>query len=206
MAIVFSESENNQFRQLVMLLANILWLAASTFYFDQDWPVKFAIIRCIFFFFAGVTRCELAIEKDKADIDRDDDVIFGPSTCKAFQVWAVDFLSWGFLSWAFGISLFQPWELFQCAWVLSFMTLPERVYSPYQSFLWQATLRTEDYRKQWMRKANLQMISVPLGALLGASLVILDDPNLRVKPMPHTAIQGACLMSTLVNSVNYLWF
>ena len=70
----------------------------------------------------------------------------------------------------------------------------------------QATVRTSDYRRLWKRKANLQMIAVPIGAILGSLPYLMDSPSLKTEQeLPTNVIEGAIWVSTLVNGVNY-WF
>ena len=135
MAIVFSERENNLFRQLVLLFSNVLWIALSFFYFNTEWEIQCALVRCTYFFFSGVVRTELSIEKDKTDLERDDDVLITNEGVSACKVWVCDFLTWAFLVVMFGMPVIYPLRVIEAAWCLAFMTLPERVYSPYYCWL-----------------------------------------------------------------------
>ena len=67
--------------------------------------------------------------------------------------------------------------------------------------LTQCVRRTEDYRKLWMRKSNLQLVAVSLGAALGCIPSLLD----RIVPTayPYWVIDGALISSTIVNLVSF---
>ena len=103
-------------------------------YLEWHTPIKFRIIRAIFFGFLGVTRIDLFDHPETDDF-------FWPKVWKTFKVWVADFCSMVFLIWAFGRSYLYPVSILECAFILTMMFLPERIFSPYSSFLWHITLR-----------------------------------------------------------------
>merc|ERR1712004_867196 len=104
------------------------------------------------------------------------------------------------LIWAFGRSYLYPVSILECAFILTMMFLPERIFSPYSSFLWHITLRSEDYRKMWRRKGNLQIAAICIGAFLG-SFVTCMDRNLA--EFPHWVIESAIVTSLIANSISF---
>lgn len=92
------------------------------------------------------------------------------------------------------------------AWCLAWMTLPERVYMGQKSWLLQLSLRTADYRKLWRRKANLQLLALSIGAVLGAVPSIYDSPSLKTGPIAHTVVESAVLVSTIFNATSYFFY
>ena len=69
------------------------------------------------------------------------DDYFWPKVWKTMKVWFTDFISMAFIIWVFGRSLMYWVTILECAFILSMMFLPERIFSPYKSFLWHITLR-----------------------------------------------------------------
>lgn len=119
---------------MILLIVNIAWLLLEYLYLDWSTPIKFRIIRAIFFGFLGVTRIDLFDHPETDDM-------FWPKVWKTLKVWLADFVSMAFLIWAFGRSILFPLSIVECAFILSMMFLPERVFSPYRSFLWHISLR-----------------------------------------------------------------
>ena len=95
-------------------------------------------------------------------------------------------------------------SIIEAAVCLSFMIIPERIYSPYNSFLMQTTLRSEDYRKLWWRKSNLQLVAVVFGAALGGIPTLLD--RYIPPPYPYWVLDGAVISSTAVNLISFYFF
>ena len=64
--------------------------------------------------------------------------------------------------------------------------------------------RSEDYRKHWQRKANLHLVAVAAGALLGSVPSLLD----RFEPVrfPHFVLDGALISSTIVGTVSFFFY
>lgn len=134
MALILSEKEDGEFKQSILIIVNLVWLLLEHLYLDWSTPLKFRIVRCIYFGFLGITRIDLF---DSSDIDEN----FWPKLCKMIKVLLIDFISMVFLIWAFGRSIMYPISILECAFVLVMMFIPERTFSPHSSFLWHITLR-----------------------------------------------------------------
>lgn len=134
MAFILSEKEDAEFKQMVLLAVNIIWLLLEHLYLDRNSPIKFSIIRVVYFGFLGITRIDLF---DHPETDDN----FWPKLWKMTKVFVADFLSMCFLIWAFGRSLIYPVTIAECAFLLCIMFLPERTFSPYKSFVWHLSIR-----------------------------------------------------------------
>ena len=134
MALILSEREDAEFKQMILLIVNLAWLLLEYTYLDWSTPIKFRIIRCIYFGFLGTTRIDLFDHPETDDF-------FWPKVWKTVKVWFADFISMMFLVWTFGRSILHPLSIAECAFILTMMFLPERVFSPYKSFLWHISLR-----------------------------------------------------------------
>ena len=110
--IIYSDRDNIEFRQLMIVITNLIWLCLATFYFDTDAPIKFAIIRCIYFFFIGICRFEMAFDRDSTDLSDLSDRLISKMACKGFSTWFMDFITWSLIVWIFGISIFDPAKIF----------------------------------------------------------------------------------------------
>jgi len=133
--LILSPKEDAEFKQMILLIVNLVWLILEFFVLDWDTPIKFRVIRLIFFMFCGVTRIDIF---DHPETDDD----FWPKVWKTFKVWCTDVASMCFVIWAFGISAYlQPLEILEGAVTLTMMFLAERIFSEHNSFLWQASLR-----------------------------------------------------------------
>lgn len=70
MPMLINELENAEFRQIMLILTNVLWLALSNLYFDHSWAAKYSIIRMIYFFILSVCRTETTfIQNPAGNID-----------------------------------------------------------------------------------------------------------------------------------------
>ena len=99
---------------------------------------------------------------------------FYPKLWKTIKVYFTDFFCMVMLIWIFGRSIYvYPVSVLEAAFILTMLFLPERIFSPNKSFLWQITLRSEDWRKHWKRKPNLQICSVLFGAWIGSQVSCL---------------------------------
>ena len=93
-----------EFRQIVLLVTNVLWLALEWGYLDTTKHIQFSIIRAAYFFFIGVVRAEGTIQKDNTDLDREEELVT-KEAWKTFKVWLTDFASWCFVIWMYGRSI-----------------------------------------------------------------------------------------------------
>lgn len=66
------------------------------------------------------------------------------------------------------------------------------------------SFRSEDYRKQWQRKANVQLVAVVAGATLGGIPSLID----RYTPTayPYWVVDGAVLFSNGAGLVSFFFF
>lgn len=100
----FNEAHDIEFRQIVLLVTNVLWLGLEWCYFDTTKTTQFSLIRATYFFFVGVVRAEGTIQKDNTDLDVEDRLVT-KEAWKTFKVWCTDFVSWYFVVWMFGRSI-----------------------------------------------------------------------------------------------------
>ena len=95
--ITFTEQEDTEFKQIVVIIQNLIWLGLEYLWLEWETPIKFRIIRVIFFMFLGIARIECVENPDTS-------LNFWPSLWKVIKVMTFDFLSLIFLIWAFGRS------------------------------------------------------------------------------------------------------
>ena len=57
----FNEAHDIEFRQIVLIVTNVIWLALEWLYLDQNKHIQFSLLRAAYFFFIGVVRAEGAI-------------------------------------------------------------------------------------------------------------------------------------------------
>ena len=98
MALILSEKEDAEFKQMILLIQNIIWLLMEYLYLEWHTPIKFRIIRCIYFGFLGTTRIDIL---DRPETDDD----FWPKLWKTVKVFFTDLVSMMFVLWAFGRSI-----------------------------------------------------------------------------------------------------
>lgn len=82
---------------MILLIVNLVWLFLEYVFLDWDTPIKFRVIRVIYWMFVGTTRIDIF---DHPETDDD----FWPKVWKTFKVWIVDVLSMMLVLWAFGRS------------------------------------------------------------------------------------------------------
>lgn len=100
----FNEKHDIEFRQILLLVSNVLWLALEWFFLDTSKTTQFSIIRAVFFFFVGIVRIDGVIQRDNVDLDKDDTLV-SREAWKTAKVWFIDFFSWCFVIWMFGRSI-----------------------------------------------------------------------------------------------------
>ena len=104
-------------------------------FLDWETPVKFRVIRAIYFFFLGTTRIDIF---DNPETDDE----FYPKLWKTFKVWVTDMFCMMVLIVIFGRSpLVYYVSIIELAFILTMMFLPERIFSTHKSFLNQISLR-----------------------------------------------------------------
>ena len=59
MAIILTEKEDLEFKQLVLIAVLVVWLAAEYLYFDWEWQAKFRVVRVIYWTFFCIIRIEV---------------------------------------------------------------------------------------------------------------------------------------------------
>jgi len=97
MAVILSEKEDAEFKQMILLIQNLIWFLLEYLFLDWETPIKFRVIRILYFFFLGTTRIDIF---DNPDTDDN----FYPKLWKTIRVWLADFGAMCFLIWAFGSS------------------------------------------------------------------------------------------------------
>jgi hypothetical protein len=97
MAFILSEKENGEFKQMILLIQNLIWLFVEYFFLDWDSPIKLRVIRIIYFGFLGTCRIDIF---DNPETDEN----FYPKLWKTVKVWFIDLLSMTLLVFAFGRS------------------------------------------------------------------------------------------------------
>ena len=90
--------EDAEFKQLILLIQNLVWFLLEYIFLDWDTPIKFRVIRAVYFGFLGTTRIDIF---DNPDTDDN----FYPKLWKTLKVWATDMLTMIVLIWAFGRSM-----------------------------------------------------------------------------------------------------
>ena len=98
MPMILSMKEDAEFKQMILLIQNIIWLGLEYFVLDWDSPIKFRVIRLLYFGFLGTTRIDIF---DNPETDDN----FYPKLWKTIKVWICDFFSMILLLWAFGASV-----------------------------------------------------------------------------------------------------
>jgi len=91
--------EDCEFKQMVLLIVNLVWLFLEYVFLDWSTPIKFRVIRVIYFMFVGTTRIDI-FENPETDDN------FWPKVWKTFKVWLTDLASMMFLVWVFGRSVY----------------------------------------------------------------------------------------------------
>ena len=97
MAMILSMKEDAEFKQMILLLQNLIWFIIEYIFMDWDSPIKFRIIRCIYFGFLGTTRIDIFDNPETDDH-------FWPKLWKTVRVWFTDYFSMIMLIIAFGRS------------------------------------------------------------------------------------------------------
>lgn len=100
----------------------MLWLALEYCWLDWHMPWKFRIIRCLYFGFLGFTRVDIVDNMDPDDK-------YWRIIWKTMKMFFVDLFTMCFIVWAFGRSCIYYVSLLECAFVLTTMILPERLYT-----------------------------------------------------------------------------
>lgn len=95
LGIILSEKEDIEFRQLILLIVNALWLAAEYLYFDWEWQAKFRVVRVIYFTFFCTIRVEVPDDPEGHDQ-------YWSFVWKCIKVFFCDFISMIVLVWTFG--------------------------------------------------------------------------------------------------------
>lgn len=122
MPMMISDSENAEFRQILLLCTNAVWLLLSVLWLDRSWPIKFSIIRMVYFFIFGICRTETSFTPDPCDnIEKAAEHYelplvgtFSYDQYKSTKVFFTDLATWCFVVWAFGLSFLPDygWAIF----------------------------------------------------------------------------------------------
>ena len=63
--------------------------------------------------------------------------------------------------------------------------------------------RSEDWRKAWRRKGNLQIAAICVGAFLGSFATCMDR---NLAEFPHWVVESAIWTSTVANAISYQFY
>ena len=122
MAFILSVKEDAEFKQMILLIQNLVWFLLEYLFLEWEAPIKFRIIRVIYFAFLGTTRIDIF---DNPETDDN----FYPNLWKTIKVWFTDLCTMTFLVWAFGRSAYlYPLSVLECAFILTMNILPERIF------------------------------------------------------------------------------
>jgi len=77
----------------------LIWLLLEYIFLDWETPIKFRVIRVLYFAFLGTTRIDIF---DNPETDDN----FYPKLWKTIKVWFADLCAMCFLVWAFGRSVY----------------------------------------------------------------------------------------------------
>ena len=107
--VIISEREECYFRQGVLVVMNLIWLAMEYAILDWDTPIKFSIIRVVYFFFLTVGRIEFSNdpESDLLEPGKNDGFIFSYNAWMTTQYFIADLIAMTFLVIVFGASPFM---------------------------------------------------------------------------------------------------
>lgn len=99
MALILSVKEDSEFKQMILLLQNLVWLLLEYLFLEWDTPIKFRVIRVIYFAFLGITRIDIFDNPETDDH-------FYPKLWKTIKVYFTDLFAMCILTWAFGRSAY----------------------------------------------------------------------------------------------------
>ena len=99
MALILSMREDAEFKQMILLLQNLIWFLLEYLFLEWDTPIKFRVIRVIYFAFLGTTRIDIF---DNPETDDD----FWPKLWKTVKVYFTDLFSMMVVVWMFGRSAY----------------------------------------------------------------------------------------------------
>ena len=77
----------------------MLWFLLEYLFLEWETPIKFRVIRALYFAFLGTTRIDIF---DNPETDDN----FYPKLWKTIKVWFTDLCAMCFLIWIFGRSMF----------------------------------------------------------------------------------------------------
>lgn len=97
--VIMSEREDGDFKQMILLMVNLIWFALEYLFLDWETQTKFRVIRLIYFMFANIMRIDIFDHPDTDDY-------FWPKFWKTCKVWVTDVVSMMFCVWAFGRSAY----------------------------------------------------------------------------------------------------
>ena len=104
---MISEKDEIYFRQGVLIVQNLIWLAMEYLLLEWETDLKFRLIRVIYFFFLGLGRLEFHVDPEEEILDpyKHDGAIFSHNGWMTLYYFLHDFIAMLFLLWVFGRSL-----------------------------------------------------------------------------------------------------
>ena len=135
--IMISERDEIYFRQGVLIVQNLIWLAMEYLLLEWDTDLKFRLIRIIYYLFLSLGRLEFHTDPEEEIVDpyKHDGVFFSHNGWMTLQYFLLDFIAMLFMVWTFGRSIMYPLGILECTVVLVLLILPERIYSRHACFL-----------------------------------------------------------------------
>ena len=105
--VMISEKDEVYFKQGVLIAQNLIWLVLEYCFCEWETPIKFSIIRAIYFFFLSIGRVEYSEdpEEDLMEPTKGDGLIFTLNAWMTLKYFINDFVAMNVLLWIFGRSI-----------------------------------------------------------------------------------------------------
>mgnify|MGYP004005695497 CR=1 FL=1 len=105
--VQISERDEVYFKQGVLIAQNVIWLIMEYLFMEWETPIKFSIIRIIYFFFLTIGRIEYSNdpEDELMDPSKGDGLIFTMNAWMTLRYFINDFIAMNVLLWVFGRSI-----------------------------------------------------------------------------------------------------
>ena len=98
-----TERDELEFRQLGLIVTNLIWLALEYLWLETDSPYKFRAYRLLYFVMAGGFRAYSTYSRPMEFDEKE--TFVSKEFIKTTKVWFVDVASWCLVIWLFGRSI-----------------------------------------------------------------------------------------------------